>query len=297
MKKALVLMLFTLLACACGASQCTPDPVSPTPAAGGAPSGGSTSTGGTTAATTTAGIRWLECRPVSKAPAAERSYRHLLSGWKPTPARQKAMRARALAAYSVVAPSAFWDPNFKTPLEQWIGSCTGHSAAQHLSTAPFDGRLTDNDAMRIYALATTLDPYEGTYPPTDTGSNTASAARAAKALGFTAREYYAVDTLEELQRALQRSSCLIGTPWYKGFSHPAPCGEMVASGVVEGGHAEAVVAWDAELKRIVTRNSWGPGYGNCRKGDPDECGYAYWSAGTLQRLIGEGAEIDCPRME
>lgn len=282
----------------------TPPPIATggTPSAGGATAaggtvatGGKSATGGTTATTVTE-IQWLECKASARA-SEDTSYRRLLSGWKPTPARQKAMRAKAKVAYTITSPSVFWGPNVKTPLEQWIGSCTGHSAAQHLSTQPFTALLSDDDAMRIYSLATVLDPFAGEYPPDDTGSNTSSAARAAKILGYTTRDYYAVETLEGLQQALQRSSCVMGTPWYQGFSRPTACGEMLPLGIIEGGHAKAIVAWDANLKRVITRNSWGKDWGNCRKGDPDECGYAYWSAGTFLRLLREGAEIDCPRMD
>lgn len=291
------------------ASMCQWEPVTPTPVAvggststggasatGGVSTGGVSAAGGTTAETSTTAIRWLACRAPAQA-SKDTSYRRLLSGWKPTPSRKKPIRARATVSYTVASPSVFWDPNVSTPLKQWVGSCTGHSGAQHLSTQPFTATLGDDDAMRIYSLATTLDPFSGAYPPTDTGSNTESAALAAKRLGYTTRDYYAVETIEELQLALQRSSCLVGVPWYSGFSKPTACGESMPLGVVEGGHALVIVAWDANLKRVIYRNSWGKDFGNCRDGAPEECGYSYWSAGTFIRLLREGSEIDCPRME
>jgi hypothetical protein len=206
----------------------------------------------------------------------------------------RAQRHRVKASYSLVAGSSFNQPNRRKPFDQLRGSCTGNAIGHCLSTWPFKGQLTQDDAENIYALATTFDPFEGSYPPDDTGSNGASAALAAKKLGFTKLDFGAVDTLEGLQVALLKSSCVVGVPWYTGFFHPTACGELVKSGVVEGGHEIQVIGWDAELKRVIVRNSWGPDWGNCREGDPGECGYAYWSAGTLQKLLNDGAEIDCP---
>src|SRR4249920_3889461 len=61
-------------------------------------------------------------------------------------------------------------------LNQWVGSCTGHSAAQNLNCKPLHKRrqayASESTAMDIYRLATTLDPWPGSYPPDDTGSDT-----------------------------------------------------------------------------------------------------------------------------
>jgi hypothetical protein len=152
--------------------------------------------------------------------------------------------------------------------------------------------LTEDDAVKIYSLATTLDPFKGVYPPDDTGSNGESAARAAKKLGYTKLDFEPIYTLEDLQRALQKSTCVIGTDWYTGFFEPTLCGELKISGKIEGGHAPQLAFWDAELKRFGIRNSW-KDWGNRRTGTGDT-GYAYWSAGTLQKLLNDGAEIDCP---
>lgn len=221
---------------------------------------------------------------------------HMLSGWHKSADRAK--HARWKASYNVTSGSVFWAPNVTDPLDQGdLGSCTGNAMAQCLSSKPFTLQLGENSAVAIYGLATTLDAFPGTYPPDDTGSDGQSAALAAKKLGFTTLTFAAVDTLEGLQVALQRAPCVIGMPWWSGMSAPTACGEMKRSGYVEGGHEEALVAWDSDRKTFVTRNSWGKTYGKCRSGaSAAQCGYAYMSAGTLQQQLNDGAEIDCPVM-
>lgn len=293
-----------VLACAislgCGAT-----PINPTPGAGGSTSAGgassvggaasggvSAATGGSVAAggTTVAPIKWLACNAASKAaPQVKRS----LSGWHKDPTRAK--RTRLKASYRITSASSFNRPNIATPLDQGdLGSCVGNAVAQCLSTQPFDGKLTEADAVKIYSMATTLDQFAGVYPPTDSGSDGTSGARAAKKLGYTDKSFAAVDTIEGLQIALLSGPCILGTPWYTGFFSPTACGELQLTGSNEGGHEVEIVGWDKDRKIFIMRNSWGPSWGNCRDGNPDECGYAYWSAGTLQTLLNRGAEIDCP---
>jgi hypothetical protein len=173
-----------------------------------------------------------------------------------------------------------------------LGSCTGNAVAHCLSTRPFAGRLTESDAVRIYSRATQIDPWQGVYPPTDTGSNGVSAWRAAIDLGYTTIPSTPVETLEELQGALQRTSCIVGVDWYEGFFVPTKCGELVPSGAIVGGHEPQIIGWDAQLRRVWIRNSWGPDWG-VRRGA--ETGFAYFSAGTFQTLLNRGGEIDCPR--
>jgi hypothetical protein len=196
-------------------------------------------------------------------------------------------------SYSIASPSTFNAPNFRNALDQGsLGSCTGNAVAHLLSTWPFPWLLTEAQAVEIYKLSTALDPFPGVYPPTDTGSNGASVALAAKRLGFTELDFGAVDTVEGLAAALQRSACIIGVDWYEGFSYPTACGEMKQVGGILGGHELEAAGWDAERKIFWVRNSWGQEFGNRRIAGDN--GYAYWSAGTVQRLLAAGAEIDCP---
>lgn len=297
--------LLALVVDGCGSIPVNPSPAGGVSSVGGATgSGGSVAAGGTQSASTAATggttvansispttLAFLDCNPASS--AGKPKAHHNLSGWHRNPVRAK--HARQLASYSVVATSSFPRANVAVNLDQGsLGACTGNGTAQCLSTWPFTARLTEQDAIKIYSKATTLDQFKGTYPPTDTGSDGASAARAAKLLGYTTLDFEPVYTLEELQQRLQLSTCIIGVDWYEGFSDPTLCGEMRMTGKVEGGHEIQVAFWDALLKRIGIRNSWAD-WGNKRTGTNDT-GYAYWSAGTLQKLVNAGAEIDCPKL-
>ena len=295
------LACFHFLNCSCSGNPNPPPNPPPAPSYGGSTAtGGATSTGGSvsggsggksaTGGTSASTIAFLDCNPPQAIGHHERPHR-LLSGWHRSPDRAK--HRRLTVSYSIVAPSSFPKANVAINLNQAnLGSCTGNGTAQCLSTWPFTGKLTEANAVAIYSLATKLDPFLGTYPPTDTGSDGASAAKAAKQLGFTALDFAAVDTVEGAMVALQKSSCIIGTDWTDHDSSPTSCGEMTDGGTVEGGHEPQLAFWDAELKRFGIRNSW-LGWGNKRTGTNDT-GYAYWSVGTLQKKLAAGAEIDCP---
>ena len=221
-----------------------------------------------------------------KTPAARPS----LSGWRKDPARAKRRKARA--SYLVVAPSVFLAPNDPIALDQGsLGSCTGNSVAHVLSTWPFAGRLTEVDAVRVYSRATEIDPWQGVYPPTDTGSNGASAWQAAIDLRYYSGTVTQVDSIEELQGALHKVSCSIGVDWWSGMFTPTASGELQMTGTIEGGHEIQTIGWDADRKVFWIRNSWGPLWGLCRG---PETGYAYFAAGTVQKLLNAGGEIDCP---
>ena len=311
MKRLFQFAALTLLPLLLLGAECERRPVDPT-AVGGAPAaGGYASTGGSLAIGGQAPIAGAPAQtggtstggaatggdPAVQFPTAcdygtrrAPTVRPSLSGWRKDPARAKRRKARA--SYQIVAPSVFRVPNSDVALDQGsLGSCTGNAVAQCLSTHPFGGRLLEADAIRIYSRATEIDPWQGAYPPTDTGSNGSSAWQAAIDLGYYSGAVTQVETLEELQGALQRVPCPVGVDWWSGMFTPTASGELQMTGTIEGGHELEVIGWDAERKAFWIRNSWGPGWGVCRGA---ETGYAYFSAGTLQKLLNAGGEIDCP---
>lgn len=302
MKRLLFTLLFLL---ALPAAMCQVPPVCPTPAVvggftstggasatGSASTGGQSATGGATATTATEEVSWLECSDSPK--SVEREVRKL-TGWK----RPKdAIRRKSRPTFSIVsgAKSVFWNPNFPEALDQGkLSSCTGNDRAQVLSTQPFTLKLTQYDAIKIYSRATEIDEWQdNTYPPIDEGSSVLAATKASIDLGYFKGKYEAIDTIEGLQTALQRGPCDIGVSFYNDMFEPTRCGELVAKNGVAGGHAMAMVAVDMQNMKFIVRNSWGNSWGKCRtRNGVKECGYAYFSAGTFQKLLNEGAEVIC----
>lgn len=71
-----------------------------------------------------------------------------------------------------------------------IGSCTGNAVTQLLNTdyaMKVSGRtsfLSEDDAVKVYTLATDIDAFPGSYPTVDNGSSGDAACEAAIQLGY-----------------------------------------------------------------------------------------------------------------
>jgi len=164
-----------------------------------------------------------------------------------------------------------------------LGSCTGNAATGMLGTdsvnrtatptvtitaagaAASHGRfsagtypLDENFAVALYGLATVLDNYSGTYPPTDTGSDGVSVSKALQALGLITAYTHAF-SVAALNSALQASSVIIGIEWLESMYDTAPGGTFVVdrnSGVA-GGHELEVIGYDTATGLYEIPNSWG----------------------------------------
>lgn len=309
---AAVLALLSVGANGCGPQ---PTPVPPTtlggaPAAGGAPSFGGSDSGGSSSATDSAGgsgatggtstatvaIEWPEC--ASKAKRVERTdvekYRRTLM-----PARGKQIHRRARASYSVLSlPSVIW-PSLTYALDQGdLGSCTGNAAVQIRVSRPWawvgslDPLELEKLAVSVYSDATRIDPFDGYYPPDDTGSDGNSVMSVMRKRGLIT-SWDSVITFEGLQRALQNGPCAMGSNWYSSMFTPDRCGQLELSGVVEGGHETGAVAIDYSTKRVLFRNSWSNDWG-AKIRSTGFGGYFWLKFGDVQRLINEGADFVCP---
>ena len=308
-------LLGLLAVCSIGANGCGPQPapVPPSPPAevggypwaGGAPStggvesGGSVATGGAYVAgsPSTVAIEWPEC--ASKAqkakPADIERYRRALM-----PKREKVIHRRARASYTVLdLPNAFWLPLAPTLDQLDLGSCTGNAAVQVRVSKPwtwvgsFDPLELEKLAVSVYSDATKLDPFEGSYPPDDTGSDGDSVMTVMQRRGLISGWSHVV-TLEGLQRALQSGPCVMGSSWYTGMFSPDRCGQIALTGAAEGGHEYTIKGIDFATKRVLGLNSWGNDWGAKLKGG--QGGFFWLKFGDVQRLMNEGAEIECPQV-
>lgn len=175
-----------------------------------------------------------------------------------------------------------------------LGSCTGNALCQALNTGPLaagrgDTRplLTEADAVRIYSEATILDPFDGAYPPDDTGSDGVSVCKAAQGEGLISR-YTHTFSGDACRRALVLQPVIIGTIWYESMFDPDFRGRVHVrpSSGVAGGHEYCLYRLDVPHKRVWFINSWGEGWG---KG-----GTAYLTWHDLDLLLDDGGDCTAP---
>lgn len=146
------------------------------------------------------------------------------------------------------------------------GSCTGNAAVGALGTRPLYGALINPPelgeelARAVYSDATEIDPFPGTWPPTDTGSDGLSAAKACKQRGLISGYLHAT-SLTAMQAALQDTPVIVGVNWYEGFDQPNDNGIVFATGSIRGGHEFEVVGLDVDRRLFHAINSWGDGWG------------------------------------
>jgi hypothetical protein len=170
-------------------------------------------------------------------------------------------------------------------LDQWVGSCTGHSATQNLNCKPLhtprETYYNDAVAMRIYSRATQIDPWAGQYPPDDTGSSCLAAAKATKEFGYISSYRWAFG-FDEMLRALMLQPVVVGTVWLNNMFQTDSKHFLDVSGGVAGGHAYLIVGYSRVFKYFTMLNSWGIGWGNR--------GRARIKADDMRRLIEDDGE-------
>jgi hypothetical protein len=149
---------------------------------------------------------------------------------------------------------------------QTIGDCTGCDKAMEGNAAGnrVPGRvLTMANAEQIYSLATELDPWEGSWPPLDTGSSGLAACRAAVQLKFGG-EYrwdFTQDASGIVQQIMEGRTVGVGTWWYEGGFAPKPrrAGgvQIEMTGKRVGGHQWRVRGYDEPTDMLMGRCWWG----------------------------------------
>lgn len=158
-------------------------------------------------------------------------------------------------------------PILDQDLPKPLGSCTGNASDGVLGTDPFYSLmvaaypktiLNEATAIDIYGLATQLDGYKGTYPPTDTGSDGLSAAKAVMQLfPNVIKGYTHALTLDDLIQGMQEAPCIVGTDWLTGMDSPDGNGLVHATGTVRGGHEYECWDLDIENSMLGFKQSWG----------------------------------------
>ena len=173
-----------------------------------------------------------------------------------------------------------------------LGSCTGNAETGLLGSDPFwptlnatiQSELNEDMAVKIYSMATQIDPYAGEYPPDDTGSDGLSVNKAAKQLNFISGYVHAT-SVDEAKTLIQQGPFITGTDWTTPMDNPDANGiiKKPASGEVRGGHEYVCRERDAERGLWWFDNSWGTSFGKDGR-------FAYDDAG-LAALMARGGDI------
>lgn len=175
-----------------------------------------------------------------------------------------------------------------------LGSCTGNAMTGALATGPvFTGlparypALDEAEAVHLYSQATVLDPYPGTYPPTDTGSDGVSVAQAASNAYLVAGYTHTFDLATALQ-AIMTGPVIIGLNWYSSFDNPGADGRVsiTSNAYVRGGHEVLVRGLSADNSELLLDNSWSSDWGNE--------GSFIFSFDTFERLLSEDGDCTVP---
>lgn len=174
-----------------------------------------------------------------------------------------------------------------------VGSCTGNAGTGALGTGEFwpEGKevLSTSDAAKdeeyavgLYSDATKLDVYRGEYPPSDTGSDGLSIAKALQARGLINGYQHATDLASALT-AIEAGPVIAGVEWLDGMFNPEADGQIKLEGAVAGGHEIVFDEIDVENKRVWFTNSWGEDWG--------VDGRAYFAWSDFETLLSRNGDV------
>jgi hypothetical protein len=165
-----------------------------------------------------------------------------------------------------------------------LGSCCGNAGTGALGTQPFydrvgktvfgnaaDAAALENFAVRLYSDATKIDPYPGTYQPTDTGSSGLAICQVLRNRK-TISGYRWARTAQGFLQLLQAGPVLMGMAWMNAFFNPDRNGfidsdpHWPTSGLA-GGHEVEVIGVELDgrdlFNSVITFcNSWTAQWGD-----------------------------------
>jgi hypothetical protein len=189
-----------------------------------------------------------------------------------------------VSAMAAPLKNQHWDRVIPILDQGVLSSCTGNAGAGALGTQPFydrvgqktfgaakDAKTLEDFAIRLYSDATKVDPYPGTYLPTDTGSSGLAICKVLANRG-TITGYNWARTAYGFLRLLQNGPVLQGMPWFNAFFYPDKSGfidgsrSWASSGLAGGHEVEAIGVEldtrDAFNSTIVYANSWSESWGD-----------------------------------
>lgn len=143
---------------------------------------------------------------------------------------------------------------------QQVGCCTGVAKAMQFNALGNRKPRTLMGmaaALGIYSAATSLDPFEGTYPPEDTGSSGLASAKAAQNLGYGLEYRWIFGGADEVVQAVMAGEVIsVGTWWYDSMFN-LDHGKIGHGGQRVGGHQYVIRGYDKSKDWVLGRCWWG----------------------------------------
>lgn len=154
----------------------------------------------------------------------------------------------------------------KTRPSQTIGNCTG--VAECVMGDTVGNRVKGvtlgmDTAVKIYSRATQLDPWDGQYPPTDTGSSGTAAAQASVEQGIGSRYEWIFDGPDGILAALHAGHPVSVGTWWKTsmFDVDPKTGLIEVTGRNAGGHQYTVTGYNRRYDAFRGECWWGSSFG------------------------------------
>lgn len=178
-------------------------------------------------------------------------------------------RSFSITAIKQVPTSEWKDKRVRlySPLpnpNQPVGCCTGVAKAMQFNAIGNRkmGRVLDmDDALEVYSKASELDPWSGSWPPTDTGSSGLASAKAAQLLGLGGEYRWLFGGADDVISMIMLGAVVsVGSWWHADMMSLPPSKIVTPTGGRVGGHQYAARGYDKDRDLVLCRNWWGPGY-------------------------------------
>lgn len=143
---------------------------------------------------------------------------------------------------------------------QCHGECTGCANAMMHNTVGnrLAGKVLGIEyAHKVYSMATSLDPWEGTWPPDDTGSSGLAAAKAAQTLGIGEEYRHIFGGADEVVQSIQNGRAVSCGTWWYGDMFTQVKGIIEPTGSKVGGHQYLVRGYEKKRDLVLIRCWWG----------------------------------------
>jgi hypothetical protein len=137
-----------------------------------------------------------------------------------------------------------------------VGACVGFAAENWRGATPVRDKVSNADALSIYAACKQIDGMPG-----EDGTSDRFSAQVLVQLGLIERYLWATAEAEFLQWLSHIGPVMVGTDWTQDMFTPDSTSTIHATGAVAGGHEYLVRQLDLKGRRAKIRNSWGATWG------------------------------------